>query len=181
MRSEVDSNRGPIPTRLRMISISLQIVGFLAILGFAINLARGSVLFEPLPLCFFAGRGLKRRSVGWRTFTLFVCWLVMISAGVVMISIPLTLLGIGQAPVIRAGDLAIVLDQTPHLLLAGGVVLVMGLCAFWAYRVLIEPSVQAAFSTSPNENCKFCGYSLRGLSVRKCPECGNLIARSPRK
>ncbi len=128
----------PNPFSLKIVAWLFILAGICSVIKIVVSLLNGDLFVDLSVISLFVGRGLLRRSRGWRTCALVLLWLAMIAVplvGVAFIMSPAPIhfhvfgLRIGQASV------------------GFGIAMVVFvfLLALWQYRVLVRPDVRELF------------------------------------
>jgi hypothetical protein len=144
--------------------------GVFRLVGAVINLATG-IVDIPLDALLFllGGFGVLERSRGWR-ICLVVLWASIGLVGLVLMGQSLLAIGgVGRAPVLRAGTSEL---DSPGLAVVFGCVL--GLIGLSLATTLCGASVRGwcVGRTQAGNACAKCGYNLKGIENKVCPECG---------
>lgn len=144
--------------------------GVLRLVGAVVNLATGIVDIPLDALLFLAGGlGVLERSRGWRIFlVVLLVWIGVV--GLVLMGKSLQAIGgMGRGPVLRAGSSEL---DSPGLAVVFGCVL--GLTGLSLAVTLCGASVRGwcVGRTRAGNACAKCGYNLKGIENKVCPECG---------
>ena len=132
-----------IPTALQVVAILFLLGGISSVIGMVIRLVSGSVYidfgFLGIPTYF----GLRRLSLGWRTFALVCIWLALIACPIAFV------IGIFYSASTSAEVFGIPFAQVAPIWLSVVSVPIF-LLEFWQYRVLTRPQIRALFFVPPN-------------------------------
>ena len=132
-----------IPTSLQIVAVLFLLGGISSVIGMVIRLVSGSIHidfgFLGIPTYF----GLRRLSLGWRTFALVCIWIALIMCPIAFVfgiffsaSTFVELFGVRLASV---SPIWLSVVSVPVFLLE-----------FWQYRVLTAPKIRDLFFTVPN-------------------------------
>jgi hypothetical protein len=134
-------DRSSIPIALQIVALLFLLYGISSVIGMLVRLASGSINidfgFLGIPTYF----GLRRFSIGWRTFALVCIWIGLIMCPLafvfgIFVSAPTYFKMFG----IRIAEIAplwLSVVSVPIFILE-----------FWQYRVLTSPQVRALFFAS---------------------------------
>jgi hypothetical protein len=135
-----------LPSALQLVAVLFLIHGILSAIGIAVRLISGSIYIDLGVLGIPTYFGLRRFSVGWRTFALIWIWITLIACPV------LFLVGILLDAPAAIKIFGVNLAQMSPIWLSIVSVPVFVL-ALWQYRVLTRPQIRALyFGDSPAPN-----------------------------
>ncbi len=129
-----------LPPTLRAVAWVNIVAGAGCAIGIVAEAIAGRFNANFMVLLLPAGIGLLRRSPGWRSFILLICWLVFAAVG---FALPLLAMGIGE---IKIGGVYHE-GLGPRLIVCAGLVGVAGL-TYWQYLVLHGEPVVSLFYRS---------------------------------
>ncbi len=128
-----------LPPTLRAVAWVNIIAGAGSAIGIVAEAIAGRFNANFMVLLLPAGIGLLRRSPGWRSFILFISWLLFAAVG---FALPLLAMGLGE---IKIGTVYHE-GPGPRLIVCAGLVGVAGLC-YWQYLMLHSESVVRLFAS----------------------------------
>ncbi|MBN1514635.1 MAG: hypothetical protein JXB13_21650 [Phycisphaerae bacterium] len=108
-----------------------------------------------------------------------IVWGMLVSTPLPMVLRAAAIIGVG---LIALGEVLLLVDRDHRLpaalaMIVGGVALLpIGVLSIRAAVLLLRPDRPATSAKRSEEGarCLRCGYSLQGLTVPRCPECGTL-------